>query len=125
MVWDLLEINYTGPDQGEGNHRPDFVESVGCEPNFAVTDVTESDMIGLTSFQLFRFFDQHPAPAGTPWFRNDDVMWDLVSSDSLTEYYGTIANLVELLHQALSLSTKEKPKEYPWQKFILMIRLRG
>ena len=91
-----LEINYTGPDQGEGNHRPDFVESVGCEPNFAVTDVTESDMIGLTSFQLFPIFDQHPAPAGTPWFRNDDVMWDLVSSDSLTEYYGTIANLVEL-----------------------------
>ena len=91
-----LEINYTGPDQGEGNHRPDYVESIGCEPNFAVTDVTESDMIGLTSFQLFPIFDQHPAPAGTPWFRNDDVMWDLVSMDSLAEYYGTIANLVEL-----------------------------
>ena len=91
-----LELNYTGPDQGEGNHQPDYLESVGCEPNFAVTDVTESDMIGLTSFQLFPIFDQHPAPAGSPWFRNDDVMWDLVSEDSLTEYYGTIANLVEL-----------------------------
>ena len=91
-----LEINYTGPDQGEGNHRPDYVESVGCEPNFGATDVTESDMIGLTSFQLFPIFDQHPAPAGSPWFRNDDVMWDLVAMDSLTEYYGTIANLVEL-----------------------------
>ena len=91
-----LELNYTGPDQGEGNHRPDYVESVGCEPNFAATDVTESDMIGLTSFQLFPIFDQHPAPAGSPWFRNDDVMWDLVSMDSLAEYYGTIANLVEL-----------------------------
>ena len=91
-----LEINYTGPDQGEGNHRPDYVESVGCEPNFAATDVTESDMIGLTSFQLFPIFDQHPAPPGSPWFRNDDVMWDLVSMDSLTEYYGTVANLVEL-----------------------------
>ena len=91
-----LEINYTGPDEGECNHRPDFVESVGCEPNFAATDVTESDMIGLTSFQLFPIFDQHPAPAGTPWFRNDDVMWDLVSMDSLAEYYGTISNLVEL-----------------------------
>ena len=91
-----LEINYTGPDEGEGNHRPDYVESIGCEPNFAATDVTESDMIGLTSFQLFPIFDQHPAPAGSPWFRNDDVMWDLVSVDSLTEYYGTIANLVEL-----------------------------
>ena len=91
-----LELNYTGPDEGEGNHRPDYVESVGCEPNFAATDVTESDMIGLTSFQLFPIFDQHPAPPGSPWFRNDDVMWDLVSIDSLTEYYGTIANLVEL-----------------------------
>ena len=53
-------------------------------------------MIGLTSFQLFPIFDQHPAPPGSPWFRNDDVMWDLVSADSLTEYYGTVANLVEL-----------------------------
>jgi hypothetical protein len=91
-----LEINYTGPDEGEGNHRPDYVESVGCEPNFAATDVTESDMVGLTSFQLFPIFDQHPAPPGSPWFRNDDVMWDLVSADSLIEYYGTVANLVEL-----------------------------
>ena len=91
-----LEINYTGPDEGECNHRPDYVESVGCEPNFAATDVTESDMIGLTSFQLFPIFDQHPAPPGSPWFKNDDVMWDLVSMDSLAEYYGTIANLVEL-----------------------------
>ncbi len=91
-----LEINYTGPDEGEGNHRPDYVESVGCEPNFAATDVTESDMIGLTSFQLFPIFDQHPAPPGSPWFRNDDVMWDLVSADTLAEYYGTISNLVEL-----------------------------
>jgi len=91
-----LEINYTGPDEGEGNHRPDYVESVGCEPNFAATDVSESDMVGLTSFQLFPIFDQHPAPPGSPWFRNDDVMWDLVSVDSLAEFYGTVANLVEL-----------------------------
>ena len=90
------EINYQGPDEGEGNGMPDYDESLGCEPNFAATDVTESDMVGLTSFQLFPIFDQHPAPPGTPWFRNDDVMWDLVSSDSLTDYYGTVANLVEL-----------------------------
>ena len=42
-----LELNYDGPDEGEGNHRPDYVESVGCEPNFAATDVSESDMIGF------------------------------------------------------------------------------
>jgi len=45
------DINYNGPDEGEGNHRPDFVEGVGCEPNFAATDVSESDMLGLTSFR--------------------------------------------------------------------------
>ncbi|NOX90147.1 MAG: hypothetical protein GXO77_14100, partial [Calditrichaeota bacterium] len=46
-----FDLNYTGPDEGEGNHRPDFKEGVGCEPNFAATDVTESDMLGLTSFR--------------------------------------------------------------------------
>ncbi len=47
------DINYNGPDEGECNHRPDFIEGVGCEPNFAATDVSEADMIGLTSFALF------------------------------------------------------------------------
>ena len=47
------ELNYTGPDEGEGNHKPDYVEGVGSEPNFAVTDVSESDMMGLTAFRLF------------------------------------------------------------------------
>ncbi len=47
------ELNYTGPDEGECNHKPDFVEGVGCEPNFAFTDVSESDMLGLTSFHTY------------------------------------------------------------------------
>ena len=46
------DINYTGPDADgtECNHKPDFLEGVGCEPNFAITDISESDMLGLTSF---------------------------------------------------------------------------
>lgn len=46
------DINYTGPDADgtECNHKPDYEEGVGAEPNFAITDVSESDMLGLTSF---------------------------------------------------------------------------
>ena len=47
-----MDLNYMGPDEGECNHKPDFLEGVGCEPNFAATDVSESDMIGLTTFRF-------------------------------------------------------------------------
>lgn len=86
------ELNYTGPDEGECNHQPDFVEGVGCEPNFAFTDVTESDMVGLTAFRLFR------VPSHTSeyrWFRGDRSMWELIGVDSLVTYFGSIANLIE------------------------------
>lgn len=88
------ELNYTGPDQGECNHMPDYVEGVGCEPNFNETDVTEADMVGLTSFMLF------PVPSHSPpyrrWFRNDKSMWQVVGSDTLIEYLGNISNLIEV-----------------------------
>ena len=87
------ERNYTGPDQGECNHRPDFVEGVGCEPNFNFTDVSESDMIGLTSFRLFPI-QSHASDHW--WFRGDRSMWELVGQDSLIEFSGSIANLVEV-----------------------------
>ncbi len=47
------DLNYNGPDAdgSEGNQRPDYVEGLGSEPNFASTDVSESDMLGLTSFR--------------------------------------------------------------------------
>lgn len=88
-----LDLNYTGPDEGEANHKPDFIEGVGSEPNFAFTDISESDMIGLTTFQLF------PVPPHNPpfhnWFRNDYDLWVKLASDSLEEYDGHTANLVE------------------------------
>jgi len=87
------ERNYTGPDQGEGNHKPDFVEGVGCEPNFNFTDVSESDMVGLTSFRLFPI-QSHASDHW--WFRGDRSMWELVGQDSLIEFSGSIANLVEV-----------------------------
>jgi hypothetical protein len=85
------EINYTGPDEGEGNHRPDRVEG-DSEPDFAETDVSESDMVGLTSFRLF------PVPSHASefrWFRGDRSMWELVGGDTLIEYLGNISNLIE------------------------------
>ncbi len=93
-----LDLNYPGPDIGEGNHQPDFDEALGCEPNFAETDVSESDMLGLTSFQLFTIVGvpEGPAPPGTKWFSNDEIMWDMVASDTLVRLYDVNANLVEL-----------------------------
>jgi hypothetical protein len=86
------ELNYTGPDEGECNHKPDYDGANGCEPNFGKTDVSESDMVGLTSFQMY------PIPSHSSenkWFRGDKSMWTVMSSDTLVEYLGTISNLVE------------------------------
>jgi len=87
------ELNYNGPDEGECNHKPDYREGIGCEPNFAATDVSESDMVGLTSFQLFPI--QPHRPPYNKWFRNDKSMWEVIGSDTLIEYLGNISNLVE------------------------------
>ncbi len=87
------ELNYDGPDEGEGNGKPDYQQGVGSEPNFNATDVTESDMVGLTSFRLF------PVPSHSSskwWFRGDESMWELVGQDSLEEFSGTVTNLVEV-----------------------------
>jgi hypothetical protein len=88
------ELNYTGPDEGECNHMPDYLEGVGCEPNFAVTDVSESDMIGLTSFMLFPVAPHRPPY--DRWFRNDKSLWEIINSDTLMEYFGTVSNLIEV-----------------------------
>ncbi len=47
------DLNYNGPDEDgtECNHKPDLLEGIGAEPNFGLTDVNESDMLGLTSFR--------------------------------------------------------------------------
>ena len=91
------ELNYNGPDidGSECNHRPDFQEGVGCEPNFNTTDVSESDMVGLTAFRMFPI-PSHAPSNETFWFKNDQAMWDLVGTDSLEEYTSTISNRVEV-----------------------------
>ena len=91
------ELNYYGPDLDgtECNHQPDFSLGIGCEPNFNTTDVSESDMVGLTSFRMFPIPSHAPSNT-THWFKNDQAMWDLIGIDSLEEYTSNISNLVEV-----------------------------
>jgi hypothetical protein len=88
------DLNYSGPDAdgSECNHRPDYIQGVGSEPDFNATDVSESDMVGLTAFQMF------PVPSHSlsyRWFRGDRSMWELLGSDTLVEFLGNISNLIE------------------------------
>ncbi|NQT27492.1 hypothetical protein HQ585_19215 [candidate division KSB1 bacterium] len=95
------ELNYYGPDAdgSEGNHRPDYVEGLGSEPDFASTDVSESDMLGLTSFHLYPI--QDPEDPESAWFHHDEVMWEFASSDTLAEFIGEISNLIEIFASAV------------------------
>jgi len=52
-----FDLGYPGPDEGEANGRPD-----AGEPNFDELDVAESDMIGLTGFDL----------SSRPFYENGD-----------------------------------------------------
>ncbi|MDC2984525.1 hypothetical protein OAY83_00460 [Candidatus Marinimicrobia bacterium] len=93
------DINYIGPDDDgtECNQEPDCEFGVGCEPNFGETDVSESDMIGLTTFQLFPV-DSHSQQVDktSKWFYNDDIMFEMMSSDTLMQYADTPDNLIEI-----------------------------
>ena len=85
-----MDLNYNGPDEGECNHRPDFVEGVGCEPNFAALDVSEADMLGLTSFHSFDFFQW----SNYNWVPiHDKEMWQLIHDGKFIEFGGSAATL--------------------------------
>ena len=89
------DLNYEGPDADgtEANGRPDYRQGIGSEPDFNSTDVSESDMIGLTTFTMF------PVPSHSSsyrWFRGDRSMWEVLGADTLVEYLGNISNLIEV-----------------------------
>ncbi|RPI00719.1 MAG: hypothetical protein EHM72_08425, partial [Calditrichaeota bacterium] len=92
---------YTGPDidGSECNHRPDL--SAGyAEPNFGWTDVSETDMLGLTTL-LYTEAVPHTEPY-TGWFRNDRSMWQRMTLlDSLESGATDINNLFELFSTAI------------------------
>jgi len=85
------ELNYFGPDEGECNHMPDYQQGEGCEPDFNATDVSESDMIGLTSFRLFNIPNENST---YHWFSGDESMWELIGEQLLEEWSGSLTNLI-------------------------------
>lgn len=95
--------NYPGPDYGEGDGVPsqgwysdlngdgDYnkgepvsdermpgLKWAGSELNFGLRDISESDQIGLSSFHAASYTNSDP---NVP--RNDPLMWQWLSSDSL------------------------------------------
>ena len=85
------ELNYFGPDEGEGNHMPDYAQGIGCEPDFNATDVSESDMVGLTSFQMFNIPNEN---SDDRWPAGDESMWELLGEHNLEEWSGGLSNLI-------------------------------
>ena len=101
------DLAYDGPDADgtECNGVPDCVTGVGCEPNFNETDVSESDMIGLTTFQLHQIAPctsnqdvctDYQTDMSQLWFYNDQMMWETISSDTLMQFTSEESNLVEI-----------------------------
>jgi hypothetical protein len=66
------DLQYVGPDAGEGDGIPTH-----GEPNFDETDKDESDQIGLTAVALNVLGDKGPTGV---WPKNDDVMWKRMNS---------------------------------------------
>ena len=73
------DIGYTGPDEGEGDGLP-----TQGEPHFGMTDIDESDQIGLTSVHLFAI---HEINAST-----DEKIWTSMSNKVfITSIVGNMA----------------------------------
>ncbi len=66
-----FDIQYNGPDEGEGDGFPSRSETSG-EPNFDITDKDESDQIGLTAISIYRLGD---GGTGGGWPKDDESMW--------------------------------------------------
>ncbi|MEW6194895.1 MAG: hypothetical protein AB1521_07060 [Bacteroidota bacterium] len=62
-----LDLQYNGPDEGEGDGVP-----TDGEPKFDATDKDESDQIGLTSLAIERLSNKGP---NAIWPKNDEVIW--------------------------------------------------
>ncbi len=123
------DINYTGADEGECNGKPDCLEGVGCEPNFGETDVTESDMLGLTAFKLFPI-DGHQEDSTTKWFKNDQIMWDSLMviedlNNAFDQFEGTPSNMVELFSSAVFPLDKGRTERISMAEIHSMDNIQG
>jgi hypothetical protein len=71
--------DYPGPDKGEGDGLP-----TNGEPHFDKVDINESDMIGLTSFDLYPWGNDYKQ-----W--DDEKMWQIFTPGSfLTSSVGNV-----------------------------------
>ena len=89
------ELNYYGPDEDgtECNHKPDLLVGVGAEPNFGLTDISESDMLGLTSFHTFI----NPSTGAVEGnLRGDRSMYEMMDSGELMEFNNEIGNWISV-----------------------------
>jgi hypothetical protein len=86
------DLNYRGPDADgtECNHKPDLLIGQGCEPNFGLLDISESDMLGLQTYHLFR----HPQDA-PPQVMHDQECYEMLSDQILDDSYLTPSNLYQ------------------------------
>jgi hypothetical protein len=105
-----FDLNYQGPDEGECDHKPSFREGVGCEPNFAATDITESDMVGLTSFLMFDWsmwtsgVGLDSTLRGGLLMNRDENVWKVMQARELTDYFATtttIGSMYEIFASAV------------------------
>jgi hypothetical protein len=79
---------YPGPDQGEGDGKPEQ-----GEPNFGILDKDESDQLGLTGFQIFaaHLYD----------LNNDEHNWPALSVNNLQGQTLSGVNLANLFSSSL------------------------
>jgi hypothetical protein len=89
------DTNYTEPDADgtECNHKPDYLEGYGSEPDFASTDVSESDMLGLTAFKMYECPSHGPKAW---WFSNDKIFYKLMTESGLEVFTGEVVNLIQM-----------------------------
>lgn len=85
------DLNYTGPDADgtECNHQPDYLEGVGAEPNFAITDISESDMLGLTSFHYSTDIERQAI------IRTDESLYKYMIDGQFHEFQSEPLNFME------------------------------
>ena len=88
-----FDLNYKGPDADgtECNHKPDLAEGIGAEPNFGLTDVNESDMLGLTTFRFC--LDWGVGKPGRP--SADELTYKYLSENIFEDYQSAPSNYLE------------------------------
>ena len=84
------DLEYRGPDVGEGDGKP-----TPGETHFDKTDINESDLVGLTSFNLYQWNVAEPLFGTTGKQDDDEGFWNILKPGSFYAY-PSAAN-VELL----------------------------